>query len=72
MIDEKTETEVQIQRAEYYELRIRDLLQELHGLEGRKTRDARTGTPFIYEADEDIKRLRKELRQWEVKLQNLI
>jgi|6_EtaG_2_1085325.scaffolds.fasta_scaffold32883_3 hypothetical protein len=55
----------------YYEQRIRDLLQELHGLEARKTRDASTGNPFIYEADEDIKRLRKELRQWEVKLQNL-
>jgi hypothetical protein len=44
------------QEVEYYEQRIRDLLHELYGLD--------RWTP-------ESKRLRKELRQWEVKLQNL-
>ena len=50
------------QEVEYYELRIRDLLQELHGLDGIVDIEARAL---------ESKRLRKELRQWEVKLQNL-
>ena len=48
--------------AGYYEQRIRDLLQELHGLDGIVDIEARAL---------ESKRLRKELRQWEVKLQNL-
>ena len=52
------------QEVEYYELRIRDLLQELHGMDAITFASQST-------KEWESKRLRKELRQWEVKLQNL-